>query len=415
MPTFFYKDSALTCGKLKLFDIASVYGTPTYVYSQNKIAEQIQAFKTALGTQAHRIHYAVKANSNLSILQYFLSQNISFDIVSGGELLRVLKIGGSGDNIIFSGVGKTAEELKLGLDNNIYCFNIESTPELNLLNTIAKNQKIKARIAIRVNPDINAISHPYITTGLLTNKFGIPFDEAFELFKYAAQLSNIEIIGIACHIGSQITMVNPFREALQRVLALKKQLQSINIKLQHINMGGGLGVSYNQETVPSINEYIQTIRDELKASNTLLILEPGRSLIAEVGCLLTKILYVKETQHKKFIIIDAAMNDLIRPALYQAVHTILPTLQNPALQIKKYDVVGAVCETGDCFVKDLAFAAQANDIVAIMTTGAYGASMGSNYNTRLKPSELLLHNDTVKVIRPRETIEAILEIEAQTL
>lgn len=393
--------------QVSLSAIAHAVGTPSYVYSRTALETYWQAFDRAFGEYPHQINYAVKANSNLAILNILARLGSGFDIVSGGELERVLKAGGEPKKIIFSGVGKTVSELTRALEIGVGCINIESEAELHRLSNIAKKQGKKIKIALRVNPDVDPQSHPYISTGLKENKFGIPIPEAKTLYQTAMTLPNIHVDGIACHIGSQIISMEPFLEALSKILALIQDLKTIGIPISHLNLGGGLGVCYQQETPPEPSVYVKTLLEKLKKFNLTVHLEPGRAIAANAGVLLTRVEYIKKQvfSDKYFAIVDAAMNDLLRPALYGAWQDIVcvepSTQQNPSLFL--YDIVGPVCETADFLGKDrLLPALKPNDLLTILSAGAYGFSMSSNYNSRSRAAEVIVDNNQFYIVRPRE-------------
>ncbi len=411
MDYFTYRHNILHIEDVPLTDIAQSYGTPAYIYSKTALERYWQAFDQALKDHLHLICYAVKANSNLAILSTLARLGAGFDIVSGGELERVLRAGGAPQKIVFSGVGKTEAELRKALQVGILCFNIESAAELTRLNQLAAATRQIAPIAIRVNPDIDAKTHPYISTGLKENKFGLSVEQAFCLYLTAAQLPNIRIIGIDCHIGSQLTHLDPFIEALEKVMLLVEKLHLKGIHLRHIDVGGGLGIRYQTESPPSPKEYGYALSQVLGNEPYEIILEPGRALVGNAGLLLTKVDYLKHTEHKHFAIVDAALNDLIRPALYQAWHDILPVQPHFHETTYPYDIVGPICETGDFLGKQRSLALQEGDLLAIASAGAYGFVMSSNYNSRGRAPELLVTGNQVKLIRRRETIEDLLALE----
>lgn len=410
MTNYHYQDKELWVENIPLSKIANEVKTPCYVYSKQALSNRWQAFDRAFASHPHTICYAVKANSSLAILHQLAKLGSGFDIVSGGELARVLKAGGSPEKIVFSGIGKTPDELSEALTHNIFCFNIESRSELIQLNKIAQHLNLRAKIALRINPDIDAQSHPYISTGLKENKFGIPATQAIELYQYANTLPHIEIRGIACHVGSQLLNLKPIIEATQFLLKLIDQLSALSISLTHIDVGGGLGVPYQNEKPPSVDEYAQAILNLCRDRDLNIIIEPGRAIVADAGILLTRVLYLKQTEYKHFCIVDCAMNDLIRPALYNAWHNILPTKQS-SQKPQLFDVVGPICESGDFLGKDRELAVQEGDLLAIMTSGAYGFSNSSNYNTRMRPAEVLVFNNEYKVIRERETFTYLTSLE----
>ncbi len=415
METFNYKNGVLYAENVNLQEVAAQYGTPCYVYSQSAIEENWRAFDTALGEQPHLVCYAVKANSNLSILKTLADLGSGFDLVSGGELERVLLAGGKPQNIVFSGVGKSRAEIQRALEVGIGCFNVESPNELQQIQLVAQSLNTQAPISIRVNPDVDAQTHPYISTGLKQNKFGIEIDKALALYQTASNLPNIQIIGVDCHIGSQLTNLSPFLDALDRVLNLIDQLDKNNIKINHLDIGGGLGVRYRDETPPQISEYVNAIKAKLGNKSYKLLIEPGRAIVANAGILLTKIEYLKEgSDNKHFAIIDAAMNDLIRPSLYSAWQNIIPVKQND-LPAQNYDVVGPICETGDFLGKDRVLSIQENDLLAICSAGAYGFAMSSNYNSRPRVAEVFVKGEEHRLIRRRETFEELVSTEISFL
>lgn len=404
---FNYHNNNLYAEQVSVKTIAEQFGTPCYIYSRKAIEQQWQAFNNALVQHPHRICYAVKANSNLAVLNILACLGSGFDIVSGGELKRVLAAGGKAENIIFSGVGKQAAEIELALNANIFCFNVESKAELTRLNSIAKKHNKRAPIALRINPDIDSGTHPYISTGLKENKFGIAIDEALDLFIEANTLSHINIIGVGCHIGSQILELEPFLQAIDRLLKLIENLRQNGIAIQHLDLGGGLGVNYQDEHAPSPAEYCAAILKKLAHTELELIFEPGRAISARAGILLTRVEYLKHTAYKNFAIIDAAMNDLLRPALYQAWHAIIPVQQNSQAQEDTYDVVGAVCETGDFLGGDRKLKIAEGDLLAICDAGAYGFVMSSNYNSRPRAAEVMVDGDKIYLVRERERVEEL--------
>ncbi len=407
MNHFEYRDDVLMAENVSIRDIIHAIDTPCYIYSYQALNAAWQAFEAALGSYPHKICYAVKANSNLAILNTFAGLSSGFDIVSGGELQRVIAAGGKSEQVVFSGVGKTAKEMSDALLQNIFCFNIESQAELLILNEVAKNQNRKAPIAIRVNPDIDAMSHPYISTGLKESKFGIDIEEALALYQQAQTLSHITIQGIACHIGSQLTQLSPFIEALQRLLGLHDALKSMGIVLSHIDVGGGLGVRYENETPPTPLEYARALTTLLKDTGLMLLIEPGRALVAKAGILVTKVLYLKQSGKKHFCIVDCAMNDFMRPALYDAWQAISPVKLSSSDDPLLYDIVGPVCESGDFLGKNRLLTVKENDLLAIHDTGAYGFAMSSNYNSRPRAAEVMVRGNDFKVIRAREKTEEL--------
>jgi len=411
MEAFTYQSGVLYAESVNLQTVAEQYGTPCYVYSQHLIEENWRAFDAALGEQPHLICYAVKANSNLSILKLLAQLGSGFDLVSGGELERVLIAGATPQKIVFSGVGKSHAEIQRALEIGIGCFNIESIDELYRIQMIAQHLNKQAPISIRVNPDVDAQTHPYISTGLKENKFGIEINKALSLYQTANKMPHISIEGVDCHIGSQLTTLSPFSDALDRVLNLIEQLEENAIKINHLDIGGGLGVRYHEETPPTISEYVHAIKTKLAGKSYKLLLEPGRAIVANAGVLLTKVEYLKEgANHKHFAIVDAAMNDLIRPALYSAWQSIIPVKQTD-LSIKTYDIVGPICETGDFLGKNRELAIKESDLLAICSAGAYGFAMSSNYNSRPRVAEVLIKGEEHRLIRRRETFEDLIAAE----
>lgn len=407
MQYFHYQNNELHAEEVNLKDIAKHFGTPCYVYSRAALENNWQSFHRAFGKVAHRICYAVKANSNIAILNLLAQLNSGFDIVSLGELERVLSAGGDPKKIVFSGVGKKSAEIIRALETGIYCFNVESAVELERINALAKQINKIAPIALRINPNIDAKTHPHIATGLKENKFGIEFEKALPLSREIKAMPNLKLIGIACHIGSQLTEISPFIEALDRVKELAAQIAAEGIQLEHLNIGGGLGIRYQDEQPPSIEEYVSTICDHMKGLPYQIILEPGRAITANAGILLTAVEYVKHTPHKNFAIVDAAMNDLIRPVLYDAWQNILPVNSHEVHTPEEYDIVGPVCETGDFLGKNRTLAIAPGSLLAICCAGAYGFSMSSNYNSRPRVAEVMVDKAKTHLIRRRETIEEL--------
>lgn len=405
---FQYKNGTLFCEKVDLSELAKVFGTPFYVYSKKSMVDRYRDFEKAFEDIPHQTHYAVKSNSNINIIKLFYSLGAGLDVNSAGELYRALKAGANPDKILFTGVGKTDEEILMGLKHNIFLFKIESLQELELVNALAKKEGKIANIAIRINPDVNPKTHPFITTGLYESKFGIEQEEAIDAYKIASKLSNLRILGIDMHIGSQITEVSAFREAVILMNELIEKLRNEGIEIEHFDVGGGLGVQYNDEPVPDVFEYASAIKDELKRSKCKIIFEPGRYLTADAGALVTKTLYVKNHRDKNFLIVDAAVNDLMRPAFYNAYHHILPVKQSERAKVV-YDIVGPACETGDFFAKEREFIkTKRNELIAIMSAGAYGFCMSSNYNSRRRVPEILVDDDKFYLIRERETFEDLI-------
>lgn len=411
MTYFSYRNQQLFIENINVHTIAEQYGTPTYIYSRAALEKQWLAFDQAFANHAHLICYAVKANSNLAVLNLLARLGSGFDIVSVGELERVLAAGGNPKKIVFSGVGKQTHEIKRALEIGILCFNVESAEELQRINQIAHALNKRAPISLRINPNVDAKTHRYIATGLKENKFGIDIGEAKQLYLQAATLKNLEIIGIDCHIGSQLVQLEPFIEALDHLLQLIDDLAKNGITIQHVDLGGGLGVTYHNETPPTPEALINAILQKVQQRNLTLILEPGRSIVANAGFLLTRVEYLKHASHKNFAIIDAAMNDLLRPALYDAWHNILPAMQRDNAPTKIYDIVGPVCETGDWLAKDRQLHLQQNDLLVIQSVGAYGFILSSNYNSRPRAAEIMIDNDKAYLVRKRETVADLFALE----
>lgn len=387
-------------------DIAQTYQTPVYIYSRATIERHWHAFDNAAGELPHMVCYAVKANSNLAVLNVMARLGSGFDIVSEGELARVIAAGGDPKKVVFSGVGKKSSEIAYALKQGIYCFNIESASELERINRVAGEMNVKAPISFRVNPDVDAGTHPYISTGLKENKFGISIDEAPALYQYAASLENVVVKGVDCHIGSQLTEVQPFLDALDRVLMLIDKLASLGIKLSHLDVGGGLGVCYQDEQPPHPNDYAKAMAEKLQGYDLTLIYEPGRAIMANAGILVTEVEFLKTNQDKHFAIVDAAMNDLLRPSLYQAWQNIIPVEPRDG-ESKSYDIVGPICETGDFLGKDRDLCIEEGDLLAVRSSGAYGFTMSSNYNSRPRIAEVMVDGDQSTLVRARETIEQL--------
>lgn len=403
MDAFNYRDGELFAEGVALSAIAERFGTPTYVYSRAHIEAQYLAYADALAGTPHLVCFAVKANSNLGVLNVLARLGAGFDIVSGGELERVLAAGGQADKIVFSGVGKTREDMRRALEVGVHCFNVESTDELERLQVVAAELGVRAPISLRVNPDVDAGTHPYISTGLKENKFGIAIADAEDVYVRAAQLPNLEVVGVDCHIGSQLTTLPPFLDALDRLLALIDRLGDCGIYLRHIDLGGGLGVRYRDEEPPLAADYIKAVRERIDGRDLTLVFEPGRFIVANAGVLLTQVEYLKHTEHKDFAIVDAAMNDLIRPALYQAWMDVT-AVRPRATPARAYDIVGPICETGDFLAKDRQLALEEGDLLAVHSAGAYGFVMSSNYNTRGRAAEVLVDGDQAIEVRRRETV-----------
>ena len=390
--------------------IAKQFGTPTYIYSKNTLIQTFESFKKGLIKTDHLICFAVKANSNIAILNLFAGLGAGFDIVSGGELERVIYAGGNPQKIVFSGVGKTESEIEAALKANILCFNVESRSELLRIQEVAEKINMKAPISIRVNPDVDAKTHPYISTGLKDNKFGVDFNQALSIYLDAKGMSHIDIKGIDCHIGSQITELKPFVDALDRVLSLVDQLKKNNIQLSHIDIGGGIGICYQDESPPDFEIYIKEILNKIKGLNVKIIFEPGRALVGNAGVLLSKVEYLKQNDIKHFAIIDAAMNDLMRPTLYDAYHEIKVVREHDE-RPQSFDVVGPVCESGDFIAKNRSLKLKENDLICIMSAGAYGMSMSSNYNSRGRAAEVMVDQDKLYEIRTREKSSDLFKLE----
>lgn len=417
MNVFSYRDRQLCAEKAPLADIARQVGTPCYVYSRAGIEARYRAFSEALQGSQHLICYAVKANSNLAVLSVLARLGSGFDIVSGGELERVLAAGGDPARVVFSGVGKTPDEMRRALAAGIYCFNVESEAELEALDRVAAELGKPASVALRVNPDVDPATHPYIATGLKQSKFGIDIARADAAYQRARSLPNLRVTGIACHIGSQLTDLTPMIEALDRVLDLADTLIEKGFALQHLDLGGGLGIRYNEEQPPSPEDYVRAIRERLAARGARyqklrLVFEPGRAIVGNAGVLLTRVLFLKLGAEKNFAVVDAAMNDLLRPALYEAWHDITPVTVDAPRPLRRYDVVGPVCESGDFLGHDRELGIDAGDLLAVISAGAYGAVMSSNYNTRPRAPEVMVDGDRFHVVRRRETIAELFASES---
>ena len=417
MNPFAYQDRQLHAENVHLADIADKVGTPCYVYSRAAIEERFRAFDSALAGRDHLVCYAVKANSNLAVLDLLARLGSGFDIVSGGELDRVLAAGGDPAKVVFSGVGKTPEEMRRALAAGIHCFNVESEAELEILNAVAGKLGRPAPVALRVNPDVDPATHPYIATGLKQSKFGIDIARAEAAYMRAQSLSNLRIVGIACHIGSQLTDMAPLLEALDRVIGLAGALLDSGIALRHLDLGGGLGIRYNEEQPPEPGDYVRAILDRLQAKGARyqklrLVFEPGRAIVGNAGLLLTRVLFLKLGEERNFAVVDAAMNDLLRPALYDAWHDITPVAVDRPRTLRTYDVVGPVCESGDFLGRDRALGIEAGDLLAVVSAGAYGAVMSSNYNTRPRAPEVVVDGKLFHVVRRRETVAELMAPES---
>ena len=412
MDHFAYRDGRLFAEDVDLSQLAEQHGTPCYVYSRATLERHYQVFDSALDGMPHLVCYAVKANSNLAVLNILARLGAGFDIVSLGEMQRVLKAGGKAENIVFSGVAKQAHEMRAALEAGIRCFNVESEPELLRLNGVAMELGVRAPVSIRVNPDVDAKTHPYISTGLKENKFGIDIACVEDVYLRAAKLPGINVVGVDCHIGSQLTELAPFLDALDRLLGLIQRLADHGIRLQHIDLGGGLGIPYRDEQPPAPADYAKALRPLLEDSGLELLIEPGRAIAGNAGILLTRVEYLKEAGDKHFAIVDAGMNDLLRPALYQAWQRILPVQPRSDVPEQEYDVVGPVCETGDWLGKDRSLALAEGDLLAVRSAGAYGFVMSSNYNSRPRPAELVVDGETIHVARARESMDDLWNGEA---
>lgn len=406
MSFFSYQDGLLHAEGVALPELAAQYGTPLYVYSRAALETAYHDYIDALGDWPHLVCFAVKANSNLAVLNVLAQQGAGFDIVSLGELERVLAAGGDANKVVFSGVGKQAHEMKRALEVGVYCFNIESESELERLSAVATAEGKVAKVSLRVNPDVDAQTHPYISTGLKDNKFGVDINQASRIYAKAASLPGIQVTGIDCHIGSQLTQVEPFLDALDRLLNLIDQLAEQGIQIEHLDLGGGLGVTYKDEQPVSAASYMQAVKERLQGRELTLVLEPGRSISANAGVFITQVEYLKMNDHKNFAVVDGAMNDLIRPSLYSAWQEIAPVQQQEG-PVHTYDVVGPICETGDFLGKDRELVIQEGDLLAVMSAGAYGFVMASNYNTRGRSAEVMVDNDQSYLVRERETIESL--------
>lgn len=415
LPALNYRNDALHMEQVSITELVDSYDTPCYVYSKQAILDVYQAYTDSFASLKHQVCYAVKANSNLAVLGVLAQAGAGFDIVSRGELMRVLAAGGDAARVVFSGVGKTYGDIEYALTQGIGCFNVESISELALINEVAQQLDKSAPISLRVNPNVDAKTHPYISTGLKDNKFGITHEDAVAVYEQAAALSHIEIVGIDCHIGSQLTEVEPFVAALDKVIELIHTLREKGIELRHIDLGGGLGVRYIDETPVSMDEFAAALLPKLSELGLMVFFEPGRSIVANAGVLLTRVDVLKPTEHKNFAIVDAAMNDLIRPALYQAEMAVIPSvLPSEGIDTdgtQPWDIVGAICETGDFLAKGRLLALETGDTLAITGAGAYGFTMSSNYNSRPRASEVMVSGNHHQLIRPRETIESLYENE----
>ncbi|WP_116474646.1 diaminopimelate decarboxylase [Zobellella maritima] len=405
MDYFNYQDNGHLFGEAcELARLAEQHGTPLYVYSRATLERHWHAFDQAAGEVEHLICYAVKANSNLAVLNVLARLGSGFDIVSKGELCRVIAAGGDPRKVVFSGVGKRVDEIRFALEQDIFCFNVESVAELERINRVAGEMGLQAPISIRVNPNIDAGTHPYISTGLKENKFGIPIEQALDIYRQAAALPHLNVSGVDCHIGSQLTELSPFLEAVDKLLLLIDNLAAEGIHIRHLDVGGGLGVKYDQEAPPEPSRYAEQLKARLSNRDLTLVFEPGRAIAANAGVLLTRVEHLKPSEAKNFAIVDAAMNDLIRPALYSAWQAIIPTDLNLQREAAVYDVVGPVCETGDFIGKDRELAIAEGDLLAVRSAGAYGFVMASNYNSRPRAAEIMVDGDQAYVVREREQL-----------
>jgi diaminopimelate decarboxylase len=408
--TISLRNGELFAEDVALSQIAGKFGTPCFVYSRAALEQAYRNYDQAFGQRPHLICYAMKANSNLAILNLLARLGSGFDIVSGGELARVIAAGGDPGKTVFSGVGKSRDDMRQALAAGVKCFNVESESELERLNRVAAEMQKKAPVSLRVNPDVDARTHPYISTGLKENKFGIAFGEAMRIYRKARTLGNLDIVGIDCHIGSQLTELAPFIDAFRKVLELVDRLAAEGIELHHLDLGGGLGIRYSDETPPAPDAYVKALLDCVGERRQEILLEPGRSLVGNAGLLLTRVEYLKHGEVRNFAIVDAAMNDLIRPSLYDAYHEVRPVGPSAAAA-GRYDIVGPVCETGDFLARDRELALSEGDLLAVMSAGAYGMSMSSNYNSRVRAAEIMVDGDKVHLIRERERIEHLFATE----
>ena len=407
--SFFYKNQSLHAESVDIADLMDRYGSPLYVYSRTDIENNWREFDSAFGQHPHLVCYAVKANSNIAVLNVLAKIGAGFDIVSIGELERVLAAGGQASNCVFSGVAKTQVEIKRGLEAGIRCFNVESAAELERIEQVASSMNRQAPISIRVNPNVDAKTHPYISTGLKENKFGVDIDDALALYKTAQQSEHLSVKGLDCHIGSQLTDVSPFLDALDKVLGLIELLKNQGIDIEHLDLGGGVGIVYDDEVTIDIAAYIAEVLK--KVGDLEIILEPGRAIVGNAGVFVTKVEFLKQNSDKSFAIIDGAMNDLLRPAFYNAYHQVLPVRENAQGIEANWDLVGPICETGDFLAKDRALSLSEGDYLAIMSAGAYGFTMSSNYNSRPRVAEVMVSDNTHHLIRKRETIQDLFNTE----
>lgn len=412
---FDYVDGTLHAERVSTVELAERFGTPLFVYSRAALTAAYEAYAKACAGRRASIHVAVKANSNLGVLNVFARLGAGFDIVSGGELARVLAAGGRARDVVFSGVGKSADEMRVALEAGVKCFNVESIPELDRLNAVAASLGKRAPVSLRVNPDVDPKTHPYISTGLKANKFGIAFDDARATYRAAAALPNLEVVGIDCHIGSQITELSPYLDAIDKLLDVVERIEADGVQIHHVDVGGGLGITYDDETPPDIGAYVRAVLARIDArghGQREIWFEPGRSLTGNAGILLTRVEFLKQGEEKNFAIVDAAMNDLARPAMYQAFHAIVPVAPRTDVAAAVYDIVGPVCESGDWLGRERSLAIAPGDLLAIRSAGAYGFTMSSNYNTRPRAAEVIVDGANAHLVRPRETVESLFEHEA---
>ncbi|WP_050453052.1 diaminopimelate decarboxylase [Candidatus Burkholderia verschuerenii] len=407
---FHYVDGVLHAEGVSAATLADQFGMPLYVYSRDALTRAYRAYADACAGRRAKIHAAIKANSNLAVINLFARMGAGFDIVSAGELARVIAAGGKAEDTVFSGVGKSVAEMREALEIGVKCFNVESIPELHALNEVAQSLGKRAPVSLRVNPDVDAKTHPYISTGLKSNKFGVAFKDARATYRAAGAMPNLEVIGIDCHIGSQITEISPYLDALDKVLDLVEQIEADGMRIRHVDVGGGLGITYDDETPPDIGQFVTTLLDHIEKrghGEREVYFEPGRSLVGNAGVLLTRVEYLKPGEEKNFAIVDAGMNDLARPAMYQAFHRIVPVTQRDGAKAQTYDVVGPVCESGDWLGRDRALAIEQGDVLAICSAGAYAFAMSSNYNTRPRPAEIMVDGDRAHVVREREEVKQL--------
>jgi diaminopimelate decarboxylase len=404
---FHYVDGVLHVEGVSAASLAEQFGTPLYVYSRDALTQAYRAYAGACAGRKATVHAAVKANSNLAVLNVFARMGAGFDIVSSGELARAIAAGGKPENTVFSGVGKTAAEMREALELGVKCFNVESIPELHALNEVARSLGRQAPVSLRVNPDVDAKTHPYISTGLKSNKFGVAFNDARATYRAAHGMANLDVIGIDCHIGSQITEISPYLDAVDKLLELVEQIEADGMHIHHVDVGGGLGITYDDETPPEIGKFVKTLLDHIEKrghGHREVYFEPGRSLVGNAGVLLTRVEYLKPGEEKNFAIVDAAMNDLARPAMYEAFHRIVPVEKRNDVEAHQYDVVGPVCESGDWLGRDRSLAIEQGDLLAICSAGAYGFVMSSNYNTRPRAAEIMVDGERARVVRLREEV-----------